>query len=64
MSPESELRKRFEKWVSSVRFGDVWLQRIPERTTRSGEYYSEAVELAWQAWREADRQTGEKEASE
>lgn len=58
---EAELRKAFEAWVTAGSHG--WLGRVPEDafSGRRGEYYSNAMQLAWMAWREASRQIPEME---
>jgi hypothetical protein len=54
-----ELRQRFEKWIASppfekriARFADD-----PEKAAWPGSYRQIEVELAWQAWQEAARQS-------
>ena len=54
-----ELRQRFEKWITSppfekriARFADD-----PEQAAWPGSYRQIEVELAWQAWQEAAKQS-------
>ena len=55
----SDLRQRFEKWITSAPF-EKSVERFPDDQTRvswPGNYRDINVELAWQAWQEAARQS-------
>jgi len=54
----SDLRRRFEAWITSAPF-EKNIERFPNDPTRfswPGNYREISVELAWQAWQEAARQ--------